>query len=434
MRRTVAIMCAGLMGFSVASTLAIQPTDGIIRKGEGSLRQELTKLELKPFDATLWGTLSDWKNGSAISGATIAGKPVLVVLWTDYVPTSKRAFALARRLAEKFGPQGLVVVGVHSKNDWQNAQKPEAPKDATLLLALDAQDQFRTGLHSAGDPDFFVIDRAGQMRFASVASESVEAAVELVTKETREAAAGINATLDAAAKATDAAQRKSEANRSNVDLTRLPEVEFELPAAEVYANRALWPAKPRTDGNNSNQEDPPVKMTIPDAGYLGGVKPATKGRVVVLYYWGLEARQSFESIDRMELLQRQHGRDVAVVGVLSPISENNQNGGQGQQENDPKKLEQKVRGFLASRTLQHAILLDPNGGLFAQGLPQRNISTDKTLYPLVSVISTDGTLRTWGVLEEPAVRAGLDKVIQNDPGVAARRKAEDAYIRAHDGK
>lgn len=433
MRFTVAIMCAALMGVSVSTALAMQPADGIIRKGEGSLRMDLNKSELKPFDTALWSKLSDWKNGTA-ADVLAPGKPVLVVFWTDYVPTSKRAFALARRMAEKYGPEGLVVVCAHGKHDWEHAQKPEAPKGATMLLALDADESLRAGLKSASDPDFFVIDRAGQMRYASVATESVDAALEKVVKESRGEAAAINGTLQAAALQQAADQRRTEANRANVDLTKLPEVPFEAPAPDVYANKNLWPGKPKQENGYNNQDDQQIKVAIPDAGFLSGSKPETKGRVVLLYYWGLDVRQSFPSIDRMELLQRQHGRDLTVIGVLSPLKENNQFSQQGQDENDPKKLEARVRGFLASRNLNHAILVDPSGALLSQAVPNRNLTTEHPVFPVISVISSDGTLRTWGPLEEPSVRAGLDKVLENDPGVAARRKAEQAYIRAHDPK
>ena len=433
MRFSAALMCA-LIGVSFGTALAAEPGDGVLRKGEGSLRQELNRTELKPFDTSLWSRLSEWKNGSS-SDAIAAGKPVLVLCWTDYVPTSKRAFALAKRLAEKYGPEGLIVVAAHSKNDWEQAQKPQSPKGGTLLIALDAKEELRQGLHSAADPDFFVIDRAGQMRFAIIATESVETAVEKVVKETREEAGGINAKLQAAAMAQDASQRRTEANRSNVDLTNLPEVPFEMPGADAFAAKWRWPAKPKQDGGYSSTGDQQdVKLTIPDTGYLNTSKPETKGRVVLLYYWSLDVRQSFASIDQMELLQRQHGRDLAVIGVLTPaLRDANQNFGD-QPETDPKKLEARVRSFFASRNLNHAILIDPSGALLTQGVPNRNVSSDKPLFPIISVLSSDGTLRTWGVMDEPSVRAGLDKVLENDPGVAARRKAEEAYIRSHDAK
>ncbi|MFA6043663.1 MAG: hypothetical protein WC718_01650 [Phycisphaerales bacterium] len=433
MRFTVAIMCAALMGVSVSTALAMQPADGIVRKGEGSLRMDLNKTELKPFDTALWSKLSDWKNGTA-ADALAPGKPVLVLLWTDYVPTSKRAFALAKRMAEKYGPEGLVVVCAHGQNDWDNAPKPEAPKGATMLLAHDSKEEFRHTLRSAGDPDFFVIDRAGQMRYASVATESVDAALEKVVKESRGEAAAINGVLQAAAMQQAADQRRTEANRSNVDLTKLPEVPFEAPPAEAFANKSIWPAKPKQENGYNNQDDQQIKVAIPDTGYLSGSKPETKGRVVLLYYWGLDVRQSFPSIDRMELLQRQHGRDLTVIGVLSPLKENNNNGQQNPDDTDPKKLEARVRSFLASRNLNHAILVDPSGALLSQAVPNRNLTTEHPVFPVISVISSDGTLRTWGPLEEPAVRAGLDRVLEVDPGMLARRKAEQAYIRAHDQK
>lgn len=434
MRRSAALVCAALVGVFGTVAFAAEPGDGIIRRGEGALRQELNKTELKPFDASLWGKLSDWKNGPALSDAQASGHPVLVLCWTDYIPTSKRAFALAKRIAEKYGPDGLIVVAAHSKSDWEHAQKPEAPKGATLLIALDAKEEFRAGLKSAGDPDFFVIDKAGQMRFASVDTSSVEAAVEKVVKESREDAASINGKLANMAQEREAAARRTEANRANVDLTNLPEVDFDLPPDTAYADKSLWPVKPKDDNSFNNQQDAQVKIPIPDTGYVSGSKPPTKGRVVVLYYWGLDARESYPSIDRLSLLQRQHGRDLTVIGVISPLHDDNNrqfNSNPGQ--DDAKALEARVRGILGSRNLNHSMLLDPNGALIGQGIPG-SVNAQNTVFPLVSVISSDGVLRGWGALDSAPVKAALDKVLDNDPGVKARRKAEEAYIRAHDVK
>lgn len=434
MRRSVALVSAVLLSLAGSLAFAAQPGDGVIRKGEGALRQALDRTELKPFDASLWATLSDWKNGSAPSQAQVAGHPVLILCWTDYIPTSKRALALAKRMAEKFGPDGLIVIAAHSQTDWEHAQKPEAPKGSTLLLAHDANDQFRRGLSSGSDPDFFVLDKAGQMRFASIETGSVEAAVEKVVKESRDEAAGINDALAKVAQERDAAQRRTEANRSNVDLTNMPEVEFEMPGDAAYADKSLWPSKPKDENNFNNQFDSQVKIAIPEAGYVSGSKPNTKGRVVVMYYWGLDARESYPSIDRLSLLQRQHGRDLTVIGVISPIRENNNQGfGNGSGQDDPKALESRVKGFLGARNLNHAMLVDPSGSILGQGVPG-SVNAQNTVFPLVSVISSDGVLRGWGALDSPFVKASLDKVLQNDPGVKARRKAEEAYIRAHDGK
>lgn len=429
------LLCAALLALAGASLPAwAQPADGIIREGEGQHRKALDARELKPFDESAWAKLSDWKNGGSAGPGAFAGRPVLIMTWTDYIPASKRAFATAKRLAETYAADGLAVVCAHGKDEWAAAQKPEAPKGATLLIAHDAKGEFRDAILADNDPDFFVIDRAGQLRFADIATESVEAAVEKVCKESKDVAAGINAALAAAARQREAEIKKAEALRSGVDLTNLPELPFETPGPDAYKN-ASWPAIPKDPQQgyqSQNPDDKPTaqKATIPETGWFPS-KPATNGRVILMYFWHPDVPLSFVDIEKFDLIQRQKGRDVVVVGVLSPLGDaNNTYGNQPKIETDPEKLQKKLQDFRRDRKLGHSILLDLNGGLF---------TTSKTYYqsfqqavpaPWVAIVSSDGMMRWWGWMGFPAYEAALDKVLLNDPGVQARRRVEDEYIKS----
>lgn len=414
------VMVAGLL-LSAAGAAGQVREPEILREGEGAHRSALNQSELKKFDAGAWAKLSDWTNGAALTAGATTGKPVLIVTWADYVPTAKRGLQLARRMAEKFGPQGLIVVGVHTKQEWAAAEKPAAPKDAMFLLAQDAKAEFRAALDADNDPDFFVIDRAGQMRFADIATESVEKAAELVTKETAEGAAGIQGTLAAQSAARDADVRRTSALRSKVDLTNLPEVEFAQPEDDVY-KRAPWATRPR-DPNNQNQDQGPSKLTIPDQGFVSA-KPETKGRVVLVYLWDPNVHESYKDMGKMDLLQTQHGRNLAVIGAMTRLTESRQ---EEQQQRDPEAVIRTVQSFVRARNLHHAIMVDPTGAMLAA--TGQNGSVRDIAFPYVIVASSDGMIRGFGPLDDPGVKAALDTALRVDPGVKARQKAEDEYIR-----
>lgn len=420
---------AGFVGLAGA-----QAADSIVREGEGPRRAALTKLELKPFDFGAFAGLSDWKNGGAISQGVADGKPVLIVTWTDYVPASKRALTLARRLAEKHGANGLIVVAAHAPAEWASAAKPEAPKDSVFLLAHDKDGAFRKSIQSDADPDFYVIDRAGQLRFADVDTASVEAACEAVVKESKADAGGINATLKAAADARTAEQRRTDAARAAVDLTNLPEVPFEEPDAEAY-KAAHWPYPPRDPNAAQNRQpgDPEPdpfadlpKFSPPESSWFPE-KPTEKGRMTLLYFWHPDARLTFgKQMDAMQLLQKQHKRDLIVVGVLSPIVDS---GGQRKLDMDPEKLKSKMEEFRASREITHYFTADPDGSLFE--LSKKFYSETNGLpIPWGMLVGSDGTIHWWGHLDGPRGRAAFDKMLVTDPGVLARRKAEEAFIKS----
>jgi hypothetical protein len=351
---------------------------------------------------------------------------VLILTWTDYVPASKRALAMAKGLSERFAKDGLVVVGAHGKDEWAAAAKPGAGEGATWLLAHDAKGEFRSYLESDADPDFYIIDRAGQLRFADIANESVASAVEMVVKESAEEAGGVNAKLAAEAAAREAELRRTRAQRGAVDLTKLPEVDFEMPSDEAFSAKWMWPPVPK-DQNNALGGDPslPVKMPLPDTGFFPA-RPNLKGRVVLLYFWSMDMHESYKDMVRFDLLQKQAGRNLAVVGVMSPLTQQSQDGSAPVE--TPEALERRVRSFLLARKLEHALMADL-GGTLMQAVGLTNSATDRR-WPQVAVVSSDGTLRSWGWFDDPAVQAAFDTVLRNDPGAAARRKAEEAYLKA----
>lgn len=432
--RFAALLALPLIAGS-APALAQPASDNILREGEGPRRARLDKTERKPFDASSWSKLSEWKNGAAPTGATMAGHPVLLLFWTDYIPASKRALALARKLSDQYASQGLIVVCAHGAQDWENAAKPAPGKDATLLIAHDAKGELRKQLESDADPDFYVIDRAGQMRFADIATESVEGAVEIVVKESQGDAASLNDRLAAEARKREEDARKTEALRENIDLTKLPEVPFAEPDEEAY-KAVKWPAVPRDENSYSDPAErdkpaPPQPVSIPDSNWFPS-RPELKGRVVLMYFWHPDARVSWmRDLVNLDILQRQHSRDMVVVGVLSPLADANSQGGEKLKiETDPEKLKKSIDDFFAGTSGTHYVLADAPGNFLAMtDKGYQNYNGGKPV-PWIAIISSDSKMRWWGWAKDPKGRAALDKILDSDPGVIARKKAEDAYIRA----
>lgn len=431
-----ALLLAACIAASAVPALA-QSGDGIAREGEGKRRSDLNARELKPFDFAAFATLSDWKNGAALSAGAAAGKPVLILTWTDYVPQSKRALALAKRMSEKHGPNGLIVVAAHSSEEWTTLGKIDAPKDATFLVAHDKAGEFRKAINSDADPDFYVIDRAGQLRFADVVSESVEAACEKVVSEASEAAAGENSRLKGLAEAAAIELRRSEALRQGVDLTSMPEIPFEMPKDEVF-KAAKWPKPPEDPQASQNLPagetfDPFAglsKFTMPDQAWYPS-KPQGKGRLMLCYFWHPDHAFTQRQMDAMELLQRQLGRDVYVVGILSPLGDTS---GQSTLNMKPEFIAENFKKYHTQKGLKHYFATDADGTLFEASKKSYQTANEGVPVPWGFIVRSDGTMLWWGYLSGPTGRANLDKILAVDPGVKARRAAEDEYIKSRSGK
>ncbi len=419
------ILVAGLVLSAGLASPALG--DDFKREGEGARRSALDKMELKPFPAEAWAQLTDWTNGAAPTPGDLNGKVILICTWADWYAPCKRAMNQATKLAEKYGKDGLVVIAPHNATGWAEAKKPAAPKDSVFLLANDPKGEFRKAINADQDPNFYVIDRAGQMRFADLDKSAVEGAVESLLKEKAEDAASINTKL-----ATDAAKKEAESRRTasinqGASLVDLPEISFPEPSADRYKN-AAWPRMPKLENEpapaDPNSPPPPIQMLLPETGWIGP-KPQLKGRARLVYFWHPDARLTTQIMPRMDTLKMQRSRDLVVVGAASKIADNT---GENKLELDPKKLEARVREFTSARNLKHSIIVDPSGQLFDTS---RRSQTGEFPIPWVAIVSSDGVMRWSGPMGAPSFEAALDKVLGVDPGIQARRAAEAEYLSKH---
>jgi hypothetical protein len=424
----------GLMvvaGSVFAAQASAQGADPVRRETSGARATELLKMELKPFDAALWGKLSEWKNGAAISSADTQGKVVLVCTWADWAQPSVRALNLAVKLAEKHGKDGLILVAVHDKEGWKDAKIPAVAAGVDARFAYDSAGEFRKGLMVDQDPDFYLIDRAGQLRYADVLTDSVTEAVELLVKEKADDAAGVNERNAKAKAEAEAEARRTEVIRQNFDLTKLPELPFPQPAQTAY-EKATWPKLWITEEQKrqfeSDGSKPEAKViSIPDTGWWPK-KPNLKGRVIVAYIMHPDLPFTYDKwMDEMDKLQVQRGRDVCVVGVVVPLKIFEQNEANAKSEaNDPDKLKKRFEQFGKNRKLEHVLLLDTEGVLLNEANPQQSQGIP---IPYHIILSTEGALRYFGWGKAPEFAGTLDAVIKADPAVQARRKVEDDFIR-----
>lgn len=408
----------------VASAQVLNPN--IVREGSGERRQALNAMELAPWPSDALTKLTDWVGGKSPASSDLSGKVVVICTYSDWYPTASRAFALAQRLAATRSGEGLVVIGAHGAREWDKAKKETPKEGVNLFVAHDADGRFREALRSDQDPDFYVVDRAGQMRFADIATESVDEAVKMLLAETAEQAAGIKDSIAAAKEKAEREARRTDAIRSNVDTRNIPEQTFVDPSPEDY-QRAPWPRPEKASkDSSSNDNQGPKALTLPAPGACYPKDPAVKGRAIILYVWSPKVRSSYETLLRdMDLEQKKYGRDVAVIGAMVDVRDRDSNS--DNQNTDPLKLIEQAQKFSKSMSLEHAITLytgniggrDFGGGSFGGG---------EITIPWVAVASSDGVVRWEGPPTAPAYRAAIEGVLRADPGVKARRAAEEKFL------
>ncbi len=423
--RNAVVVMAGVAAMA-SSARGAEP----VREGVEAHREALGKLELKPFDPGLWSLLKDWKSGNAPTATETNGKVVLVMLYSDFAPASKPALGLATRLSEKYAAQGLVVVAAHNDRGWAEAEKTPS-KGGDLRFAHDAKNALRAALLSDGDPDFYLIDRSGQLRYADITTESVENAVQALVGEAADVAAGTKDRLSAEMAKADADRRKTRSANESMDLTKIPEQTFTPPTPEAYES-AKWPKMPRDETKREEiayLEPREVELT---ATSWYPRKPETKGRVVVVYFFHPKFSLTYaELMPFIDRAQRRYGRDVVFVGAAFPFDQIN-NTRLLKEDKDPEKLAEMLEKFVKGRQFDHFLTVDGDAAMF-KAIHKKD-TEEEIPAPMLGIITSDGYARWWQSKAVVNWEAALDQMVANDPGVRARRAAEQDWIRKNAGK
>ncbi|MFG0286325.1 MAG: peroxiredoxin family protein [Phycisphaerales bacterium JB039] len=433
MRRTWITAVAATLG--AATPLLAQD---VVREGAGSRREQLDKMELKDFPAAAWDALSDWRGEPA---ELTAGNVTLLVTFASWYQPSMTGLVVAQRLADELGDQGLTVVGVHDPRGYEDVAAQLERRKITIPVALDAEGKFRKTLMADQDPDFYVIDRAGRLRYADIATTSVDRAVRELIAESRSDAQDLPQRLADERAAAAAAARRTGAINTDVDLADLPEFTIPQLGEEAYS-AADWPARwsefEEQALRNRGRRDEAVETILavsPDMTTFG--KPlSTNGRATVVYFWLPEVIASYDRVQpQMDLLAREKSRDVAVIGVLMPPLQNERRRDEDAQAEAERarKFEQQVRRARTERRYDHTIVVDPAGSILTQVVGGDGGGVQQFPLPMVAIFSTDNKLRWIGTPHNSRFDAALERILRVDPGVQMRRDLERAYIRERGG-
>jgi len=110
-----------------------------------------------------------WLNGQPLAAADLRGKVVLVNFWTYSCINSLRPLPYLRAWAEKYGKDGLVVIGVHTpefgfEKDLGNVRTAIAAQGIRYPVTLDSDYAVWRAFGNRGWPGFYFIGADGRVR------------------------------------------------------------------------------------------------------------------------------------------------------------------------------------------------------------------------------------------------------------------------------
>ena len=423
-----AVLAAGLLGSAEAQNVR--------NEGTGARRSALDAMiyQAAPVDVVLSG--SEWV-GQQPSAADLNGKVVMVFTFAEWYRPSHTAAMLARRLLDQHADDGLVVIGVHDKEGWDEVAPFAEKRKLAFPIVRDTDGAIRETLKVDQDPDIYVIDRAGNMRYADITTETATEAVETLLGEDQTSAADALTLRERERQRQRAEARRSGAINQNVSLENLPVIPFTKPTPEQYAS-TNWPKieKELLEEAQSYEELTPP-FAVPDGEWLNG-KPNTEGKIIVAYLWHPAEKELVTDLMlKMEDLHKQQGRDIAVMGFMIPHAED------GRRSRDrggliadkfldiPITLD-GMKSSLGNRRFTHSLMAIQGSPLPRVG--ERRTSRDADTFGRIVVVSTDGRVRREALwVEWSKVQQAIDHLLRVDPGVKARREAEERYIRGGGG-
>ncbi len=79
--------------------------------------------------------------------------------------------------------QGLVLIGIHTDKDVAKMKQVVRELGITWPIAQDGASKTMDAYHGDSFPDYYVIDRKGKLRFADLANQELDRAVDVLPKE-----------------------------------------------------------------------------------------------------------------------------------------------------------------------------------------------------------------------------------------------------------
>ncbi|MGJ8637305.1 MAG: redoxin domain-containing protein [Phycisphaerales bacterium] len=374
-----------------------------VKRESSDNRDKLTEMETKPFDRAAIADLADWTHAGVLDESNTRGSVVVLAILSASDPSSIMAMTKLNRMHRDYADQGLTIAIIHPEFGYDQMYSMIESGRVTLPVARDANNTFVTSMHTDDYPDLYLIDRAGNLRFADIDKNALENAVTTLISETPETAA-TNAALQA-----QGLEPKAPSPKTPAPNKATPQSDAQPKASDTMTQSPRSTAdRARSSNGSSSANWPPQtprKDLLSDQDFQGQKLPQRLGlnekwlteehefkdKVIIIDFWVSSSSPGKKAAKIYKELAEKYPDQLEVVAIAGS-------------EDESKILRRYNDG---KRPYTH--LHDPNETLFSA----LGFSTS----PATVVISTDGIIRWQGFPLARGFEEAVEQIIAADPGL-----------------
>jgi cytochrome c biogenesis protein CcmG, thiol:disulfide interchange protein DsbE len=144
------------------------------------VRVELDAMQGKPAPPL---QLSNWINGKAVQLSDLNGKIVVLDFWATWCGPCIKAIPHINELNKKYADKGVVFIGVCAQKGAEKMAETVKKHQIEYPVAADTNGKTVAAYKVTGFPDYYIIDRKGNLRWADFANKDVEKAITILLAE-----------------------------------------------------------------------------------------------------------------------------------------------------------------------------------------------------------------------------------------------------------
>lgn len=172
---------------SIAATVGVlsavaPPTDDFKREGAGKSRDAKSALEGKKPPKL---QVENWVNtdGKKLRLEDLAGKVVILDFWGVWCGPCRKSMPHLKDLYAEHKKDGLAVIGIHTTRSGGKMADFVKENELTWPIAVDIEKKTVTAFRVDSFPDYYLIDRAGNLRVADLQNGDLDRAVGILLAE-----------------------------------------------------------------------------------------------------------------------------------------------------------------------------------------------------------------------------------------------------------